>query len=51
VPGHTLKGLEGTVCDQKSFVDAERGVHGVFSLNAHSSEVVGWACLTTGYLY
>lgn len=27
VPGHALKGLEGTVCDQKSFVDAERGVH------------------------
>ena len=27
VPGHALKGLESTVCDQKSFVDAERGVH------------------------
>lgn len=27
LPGHTLKGLESTVCDQKSFVDAERSVH------------------------
>jgi len=27
VPGHALEGLESTVCDQKSFVDAERGVH------------------------
>jgi hypothetical protein len=38
VPGYALKGLESTVCDQKSFVDAERGVHVGLSLNAHSSE-------------
>jgi len=38
VPGHALEGLESTVCDQKSFVDAERGVHVGLLSNAHSSE-------------
>jgi hypothetical protein len=51
VPGHTLKGLESTVCDQKSFVDAERGVHvGLLSLPI---QVIagGWADRAAGYLY
>lgn len=38
-PGHALKWLERAVCDQKSFVDTERGGHGVFSLCAQSSDV------------
>ena len=38
-PGHAVKGLESTACDQKSFVDTERGVHGVFSLSAQSEDV------------
>jgi hypothetical protein len=38
-PGHALERLEGAVGNQKSFVDTERGVHGIFSLYAQSSDV------------
>src|SRR5690349_18638332 len=33
-PGHALERLEGVVGNQKSFVDTQRGSHGVFSLLA-----------------
>ncbi len=38
-PGHSLIWLECAVGNQKSFVDTERGVHGIFSLYAQSSDV------------
>ena len=38
-PGHALERFEGVVGNQKSFVDTERGGHGVFSLYAQSSDV------------
>jgi hypothetical protein len=38
-PGHAFKWLERAVGNQKSFVDTERGGHGVFSLYAQSSDM------------
>jgi hypothetical protein len=38
-PGDALERLERAVGNQKSFVDTERGGHGVFSLYAQSSDV------------
>ncbi|MNP59439.1 hypothetical protein D3C76_1544360 [compost metagenome] len=38
-PGHAVERTECAVGNQKSFVDTERGVHGMFSLYAQSSDV------------
>jgi hypothetical protein len=38
-PGHALKGFKCAVGNQKSFVDTQRGSHGVFSLYAQSSDM------------
>jgi hypothetical protein len=38
-PGHAFEWFKCAVGNQKCFVDTERGVHGVFSLYAQSSDV------------